>query len=198
MKPMTLPKYKYLITYRLAEITYDLTTVFCQRFLLGNLGNLGTLGNSPDRRTSDQMIQASRSQKQNIIEAVSELASLKSQIKLLGIAYASGEELIADFEDFLRRNLLKIYQKDDPRVTQFREIGRRLSSLTNLGHLGNLKERASLPNSAEEAANLILTLLHQLSFLLKRQINQAEEKFIKEGGYSENLFKKRLNNRQLT
>jgi len=116
-----IPKYKYLITYRLAEITYDLTVEFCSKFVLGNLSYLGTLGGFPDRRTADQMIQASRSQKQNIIEAVSEIASLKGEIKLLGIAYASGEELIADLEDFIRRNNFKIYQKDDPRVLRFRE-----------------------------------------------------------------------------
>jgi len=187
-----IPKYKYLITYRLAEIIYDLVVDFCRRFLLGSLGNLGTLGNSPDRRTSDQMIQASRSQKQNIIEAVSEIASLKGQIKLLGVAYASGEELSADLEDFLRRNRLKIYPREDPRVTKFREIGRRLSSLSNLGNLGNLREKPVLPANPEEAANFILTLLHQLSYLLDRQIKSTENKFIKEGGYSENLFKKRL------
>jgi len=129
---MTIPKYKYLITYRLAEIIYDLTVAFCNRFLLSNLRNLGTLGSAPDRRTSDQMIQASRSQKQGIIEGVSEITSLKGQIKLLGVAYASGEELTADFEDFLRRNRLKIYPKDDPKVSRFRQIGRRLSSLGNL------------------------------------------------------------------
>jgi len=187
-----LPKYKYLITYRLAEIIYDLTVAFCRKFLLGGLGNLGTLGGAPDRRTSDQMIQASRSQKQGIIEAVSEIASLKSQIKLLGVAYASGEELTADFEDFLRRNRLRIYPKDDPRISRFRELGRKLSSLGNLGDLGNLKEKPVLPENPEEAANFILTLLHQLSYLLERQIKQAEERFIKEGGYTENLFKKRL------
>lgn len=185
-------KYKYLITYRLAEVVYDLTTVFCRRFLLGNLGNLGALGSFPDRRTADQMVQASRSQKQNIIEAVSEIASLKSQIKLLGIAYASGEELTADYEDFLRRNKLSIYLKEDSRVSHYRDLGRRLSDLSNLSVLGNLKESPVLPASPEEAANLILTFLHQLSYLLARQIKKAEEKFISEGGYSENLFRKRL------
>jgi len=138
------------------------------------------------------MIQASRSQKQNIIEAVSEIASLKGQIKLLGVAYASGEELTSDFEDFLRRNGLKIYPKEDSRVTKFRETGRNLSSLSNLGGLGNLREKPVLPENPEEAANFILTLCHQLSYLLSRQIKSIEEKFIKNGGYTENLFKKRL------
>ena len=196
---MNLPKYKYLITYRLAEITYDLTVALCSRFLLSNslsnLGNLGTLGVFPNRRTADQMIQASRSEKQNIIEAVSEIASLKSQIKLLGISYASGEELTADFEDFLRRNNLKIYQKDDPRITRFRQIGRHLSSIGNLSHLGNQIEKPVLLNNPEEAANFILTLLHQLSYLLKQQILQAEKKFINQGSYSEQLFQKRLDKR---
>lgn len=191
------PKYKYLITYRLAEIIYDLIVDFCSRFLLANQGNLGTLGKFPDRRTADQMIQASRSQKQNIIEAVSEIASLKGQIKLLGIAYASGEEEIADLEDFIRRNKFCLYQKEDPRISRFRETGRRLSNLSNLGHLGYLIEKPILPKDPEEAANILLTLLHQLSYLLEKQIKAAENKFIKEGGYSENLFKKRVAQREV-
>ncbi len=86
-----LPKYKYLFTYRLAEAVYDLTVVFCQKFL-------------PSRenlRLREQMVSAARSNKQNIAEGVSEQASLKGQIKLLGVAQASVEELTADYEDFL-------------------------------------------------------------------------------------------------
>lgn len=183
-----LPKYKYLITYRLAEIIFDLVDAFVLRHL-SHLGDLSYLS------LKDQMLKCARSIKQNIIEAVSEIASLKSQIKLLGVAYGSVEELIADFEDFLRRKNLKIYPKDHPKIIQYRTQGARLSHLSNLSNLGHLKEKPALPASSEEAANLIITFCHQLSYLLKRQVESTEAKFISEGGYSENLFHKRLASR---
>lgn len=186
-----LPKYKYLLTYRYCEIIHDLTVEFCQRFILGHLSNLGNL--RPDYRTADQMNQAARSGKQNIVEAVGQSrTSKKGEIKLLGVAEASLEELITDLEDFLRQRGLKIWPKTDPRITKFRQKAFFLSNLSNLSDLGNLKEKAKLPDNPEEAANFLLTLCHQATFLLSRQIAKAEETFVKTGGYSENLLKKRL------
>jgi four helix bundle suffix protein len=180
LKPLKLPKYKYLLTYRYAEMVYDLTVAFVKRYLDRN------------SRTIDQMIQAARSTKQNIIEAVSELASLKGQIKLLGVAYASIEELTADYEDFLRQRQLIIYPKNHQKTTAFRQLGFRLSHLSNLSNLGYLREKPSLSGNPQDDANLLLTFCHQLSFLLSRQVKKAEEKFIQQGGYSENLFQKRI------
>lgn len=186
---MSLPKYKYLLTYRYAEIIQDGTNEFCLRYL----GNLANLSGVPARRTVEQMTQSARSLKQNIIEAVSDsITSKKTEIKLLGVAYGSVEELIADFEDFLRQRNLPIWPKTDPRILKFRHLGYRLSGLSNLSDLGNLKEKLVLPKNPEEATNLLLTLCHMESYLLSRQIRAAEEKFVKEGGYTENLFKKRL------
>lgn len=185
---MSIPKYKYLITYRLAEIIFDLVDTFILRYL-SHLGNLNYLS------LKEQMLKCTRSIKQNIIEAVSEIASLKSQIKLLGVAYGSVEELIGDLEDFLRRKNLKIYPKTHPKITQYRALGSRLSHLSNLSNLGHLKKKPVLPASPEEAANFILTLCHQLSYLLKHQLESAEAKFISEGGYTEKLFQKRLASR---
>lgn len=184
-----LPKYKYLITYRLAEIIFDLVDAFVLKYL-SNLGPLSYLS------LKEQMLKCARSIKQNIIEAVSEITSLKTQIKLLGVAYASVEELIADLEDFLRRKNLLLYPKTHPKVAQYRALGARLSHFKNLNHAGQLKEKPTLPTSAEEAANLLLTLCHQLSFLLARQIENTEEKFIRQGGYTENLFSKRIKYRK--
>jgi four helix bundle suffix protein len=182
---MSFPKYKYLITYRLSEIIFDLVDQFILSYL-SNLGNLSYLS------LKDQILKATRSIKQNIIEAVSEVASLKSQIKLLGVAYGSVEELIADFEDFLRRKNLEIYPQNHPKIASFRRLGKNLSHLSNLSPLGDLRKKPTLPTSSQDAANLILTLSHQLSFLLYRQIKSMEAKFIEEGGYTENLFLKRL------
>lgn len=184
-----LPKHKYLLTYRYAEIIFDLTTEFC----LSYLSNLSHLRGIPTRRTIEQMTQAARSGKQNIVEAIGQsVTSKKGEIKLLGVAKASLEELIADYEDFLRVNNLKIWLKTDERIDKFRKTAFRLTSLSNLSDLGNLKEKALLPKNGEEAANFLLTLGHQASYLLFKQIQKAEETFIKEGGYGENLLKKRL------
>ncbi|MDP3733189.1 MAG: four helix bundle suffix domain-containing protein [Candidatus Daviesbacteria bacterium] len=183
-------KVKYLLTYRYSEIIHDLTVEFTKKYVLGSLSNLG---HRPDYRTADQMNQAARSGKQNIVEGVGQAqTSKKGEIKLLGVAKASFEELLTDCEDFLRQNNLEVYPKNDPRVTTFRQIAFRLSNLRNLSDLGNLIEKPKLPENHQDAANFLLTLCHQVTFLLDRQIKSLEERFIKEGGFSENLFKKRL------
>ncbi len=192
-------KVKYLLTYRYSEIIHDLTVGFTKSYLLGHLSilkNLSNLRGKADYRQADQMNQAARSGKQNIVEGVGQSqTSKKGEIKLLGVAKASFEELLMDFEDFLRQNNLQIYQKDDPRVTAFRKTAFRLSHLSNISNLGYLIEKPVLPDNPQDAANFLLTLCHQVTYLLDRQIKALEEKFIKEGGYSENLFKKRLTNR---
>lgn len=177
-----LPKHKYLLTYRYSEMIHDLTVAFCSRYL------------SENRRTVEQMVQAARSAKQNIVEGVTDSqTSKKVEIKLLGIAKGSTEELIADFEDFLRQRNFQIYPKTDPKISSFRYLAYRLSNLRNLSNLGELIEKPKLFGNPETDGNFLLTLCHQLSYLLNRQIKSAEEKFIQEGGYTENLFKKRLN-----
>lgn len=191
---MSLPKYKYLLTYRYAEMLCDLGVDFSRRFYLSNLGNLSE--SLPVKRTVEQFTQALRSGKQNIIEGVSEVASLKGQIKLLGVALASFEEAIADLEDFLRQRGLAIYPKTDPRVADFQKIGYQFSDLSNLSDLGNLRQLPILPGNPEKAANFLLTLLHIETYLLSKQIKSAENKFLIEGGYTENLFKKRLDYRK--
>ena len=176
-----LPKHKYLLTYRYAEMIHDLTVPFCEKWIDWR------------SRTKDQMVQAARSGKQNIVEGVGQSSvSSKGEIKLLGVAKASLEELISDYEDILRQKNLPIWPKTDPRILKFRDLGFRLSHLSNLGDLGNLKERPALPESLEEAANLLLTFCHMATFLLDKQIKSAEERFIRTGGFSENLLQKRL------
>lgn len=184
-------KVKYLLTYRYAEIIHDLTVEFTRKYVLGSLSNLGRFRS--DYRTADQMNQAARSGKQNIIEGVGQSkTSQKGLIKLLGVANASFEELLADYEDFLRQNNLSIYPKSDSRVTKFRQLAYRLSDLGNLSALGEFKEKPKLFDNPEDDANFLLTLCHQETYLLSRQIKAAEAKFIKEGGYSETLFRKRI------
>lgn len=164
---MTEPGYKYLKTYQLATVIYDLVVEFCERFLRG----------FDYRRTREQMIQAARSGKQNIVEG-SIFKSHKGYIKLLGISLGSFKELLEDFEDFLRQRKLPLWSKDDPRVRKIRGI--------------RFIDKPDLPDIPEKAANLMITLINQETFMLDRQIKSLEEKFIQEGGYSEKLFKKRL------
>ena len=208
-------KVKYLLTYRYSEIIHDLTVEFTKSFLLGRLSvlrNLSNLGGRADYRQADQMNQvfdsegrspqaqtrrAARSGKQNIVEGVGQSAtSRKGEIKLLGVALASLEELLTDYEDFLRQNNLLIYPKTDPRVTAFRQTAFRLSHLSNLSSLGNLVEKPVLPDNPQDAANFLLTLCHQETYLLDKQIKAMKEKFIQEGGFTENLFRARLEEKQ--
>lgn len=141
------------------------------------------------------MVQAARSGKQNIIEGVSQQASRKGEIKLLGISEASYEELIADYEDFLNQRKLSIWDKNDPRVIKFRQIGIEATSFPRYPREPRVPK---LPMNPEEAANFLLTLCHIQTYLLSRQIKSTEEKFIREGGYTENLFRKRLEKRRIT
>lgn len=178
---MSLPKYKYLLTYRYAEIIHDLTVGFCQKYI------------DYRSRTKDQMEQAARSGKQNIVEGVDQSdTSKKGEIKLLGVAKASFTELLTDFEDFLRQHHLEIYPKTHPKVTEFRQTAYRLSHLSNLSNLGDLRERPILPENPQDAANFLLTLCHLETYLLNKQIKALEQRFVEEGGYTENLFKRRL------
>lgn len=179
---MSFPKYKYLLTYRYSEIIFDLNSEFCSRYI------------NKISRTFDQMVQAARSGKQNIVEAIGESdTTKKNEIKLLGYSKGSFEELLADYEDYLRSHNFTIYPKTSTKVLHFRQYGYRLSNLSNLSNLGNLIEKPVSPASQEEAANFLLTLIHMETYLLDRQIKAMIEKFQKEGGFSENLLRKRIN-----
>ena len=191
-----LPRYKYLLSYRYAEIVHDGTVEFCRKFL-SDLSSLSYLRTIPTRRTIDQMVQAARSGKQNIVEGVEvSQTSKKGEIKLLGVAKASIEELITDYEDFLRQRKLEIWPKYDRRIENFRKIGFRLSHISNLSRSGELREKLILPKIPEEAANILLTLCHQTSYLLDRQIVALEKKFEKEGGFTEKLYNMRTKYRK--
>lgn len=164
--------YKRLSSYILATVIQDLTVEFVERWI------------PPKSRTWDQMEQAARSGKQNIAEGYT-LESLESYIKLLGVAHGSIKELSTDFEDFLRQKKLKIWDKDDPRVRGFRDFRAVWVS-------PNIPNTPNLPKDAEDAANMLLTFCQMETFLLKKQIEALKEKFEKEGGFREKLFKKRI------
>lgn len=165
------PGYKSLTTYILATVIYDLAVQFCHHFV-------------SSLRQREQTEQAGRSGKSNIAEGYT-FQSLETYIKLLGTAQGSVKEVGEDCEDFLRQRGLAIWPKDDPRVRAFR-------GFRAVWVRPNIPNTPNLPNNPEEAANLLLTLCQMETFLLSRQIEALKEKFINEGGFRENLFKRRL------
>lgn len=112
---------------------------------------------------------------------------MKSYIKLVGVARASFEELLEDLKDFLRTKQLKLWDKGDPRVMQIRAI-----RITNSADSPNLPNLANWKSGPERFANLLITLIHLETYLLDQLLRSLEKKFVTEGGYTENLFKKRL------
>lgn len=164
--------YKYLKSYQLSLVIFDLTMEFVRRWV------------SAYSRTKDQMEQAARSGKQNIAEGYLE-KSLEMYIKLLAVARASLGELLEDYEDYARQNKIPVWSIEKARgIREIRDI-REMYTPDN-PYIPNL------PEGKEEAVNLLLTLINQCCFLLDKQGIALEEKFIKEGGFKENLFKKRL------
>lgn len=176
--------YQNLLVYQQAVIIYDLTFDFCKKYLADSGQGL------PTRRTQDQMIQAARSGKQNIVEGSLE-KSLKMNIKLTGVARASLGELLEDYKDFLRTNKLELWDKEDPRILEIRAM-REFPNRSNLTNKTNLARYARWTNSPEAFCNLMVTLISRENYLLDQMLRSLEQKFISEGGYSENLFKKRL------
>jgi restriction system protein len=178
--------YKKLYTYWFSVIIYDLTLQFCNKYILSDLSNL----RSPDKRMADQMLQAARSGKQNIVEGSEELkTSFKMGIKLTNVAKASVEELLADYEDFLRQRDLEVWSKEDFRVKRIRAFSADL--VRGLSGIRNLSRKPRLPKDPETAANTLLTLCHQATYLLNKQVDGLEEKHKKEGGYTEKLYSNR-------
>jgi len=170
--------YQNLIVYQQAVLIYDFNYEFCQKYL----------DRFKDKRTIEQMEQASRSGKQNIVEGSLE-KSLKMNIKLTGVSRGSFGELLEDYKDFLRTRKLAIWSKDDQRLLEIRRM-RIGANETNKSNLSNWT------NKPERFANLMLTLISKENYLLDQMVRSLENQFINNGGYSENLTRKRLEQRR--
>lgn len=168
--------YKNLLIYRLSVTIYDFTVLFCNRWV------------NKKSRTHDQMIQAARSGKQNIAEASKEL-SISSELVLSSVSRSSYTELSEDFEDFLRQKGLPIWKKDDRRALRIRAFRESIETPTNLANLTNWTNLDF--NDPENFANLMICLCYKQGYLMDQFLRAKQEKFIKEGGFRENLFKKR-------
>ena len=178
--------YRKLRSYKVAGAVYDATVVFCRRFY------------AQDRRMSDQMVQAARSGVRNISEGSGAAAtSRKSEMKLTNVARASlSDELLQDYESFLRQNGLRVWPKDSREALAMRA---RLAQdhapdlppapagvvrLRGLAGLSEFVERAA----PELAANAMLCAVNQAAYLLKRQLESQGETFVESGGFTEKLY----------
>ena len=166
--------YQKLKSYQMAEIVYDATVKFCERFI------------DKRSRTVDQMVQAARSGKQNIAEgSMASGISKKTELKLVGVARASLEELLLDYQDFLRQRGLPVWGKEQ---IEAKEI-RKLASQSNRSYM---TYRTYIEDALPEiAANTIICIVHQTNYLLDQQLRQLEQQFLKEGGFTERLYKSR-------
>jgi four helix bundle suffix protein len=198
--------YRKTASFQTTTIIYDGTYWFCEKFL------------DPRSRTADQMVQAGRSGRQNNAEGSRASAtSSQTELRLLNVARASLEELLLDFEDFLRQRHLAQWAPDSPEARAVREVPRKFkknqadrtdqtdqTDPTDPPDFTDLtdQERWALyapwlehPDPAVRA-NALICLIHQANFLLDQQIAAAEARFIEEGGYSEQLATARLAERE--
>jgi len=163
--------YRELQSFQMSELVYDATVKFCDRFI------------DPKSRTHDQMVQAARSGNKNIVEGSKVSGtSKKMELKLVGVARASLEELLGDYEDFLRQRGLAKWGKNHPMSVVVRRMAyaRNRSYKTYSAHTENAPP--------EVAANTMLCLVNQTNYLLDQQLRQLEEAFLKEGGFTERLY----------
>ena len=169
--------YQELLSYKKSAIVYSATVKFCERFI------------SIKDRTYDQMIQAARSGKQNIIEGSKASGTSKeTEIKLTNVARASLEELLEDYKDYIKNRKEVIWDKDSKEALYVRKL-----AYTKDESYENTYEQFIETRSGVVCANIILCLIHQCNYLLDQQIRRLEEDFIKNGGLRERMFQARKN-----
>lgn len=185
---MAEPGYKSLISYKLARAAFELGWDFVPRYY----------NKYEDARQRDQIKQALRSLKQNIVEGSSE-RSLSSKLKLYDVAKSSGMEALEDFEDILRFEKLSRWNKEDFRLKNLRQIFEGFPSsnpsnppIPSASTVNRVLEGPEGKEGTEVVVNYLIDLLIRCGYLLDKQINAVEDKHQKEGGYNENLLKKRL------
>jgi four helix bundle suffix protein len=170
--------YEDLLSFQKARIVYDGTVKFCERFL------------QKRDRTYDQMVQAARSGKQNILEGSQASGTSKeAEIKLINVARASLEELLEDYRDFLRVRNAALWDKN---CREARFV-RRLGAAKNRSYEAYRTYIETRP--APIVANILICLIHQTNYLLDQQLRQLEKAFLEEGGLRERMTRARLSQR---
>ena len=184
--------YGKLVTYKLGLLIYDATAAFCEHYF--------------DRkdRTFDQMVQAARSGVANIVEgSEASAASKKTELKLTNVAKASQEELLEDYRSFLRQRTLPIWDPESETAKIIRQA--RPENLTQLRQLmallvSDLSDKSDKSDKnalkQEVAANTMICLINQETYLLARQIARLAADFEKDGGFTERLYRIRSEKRK--
>ena len=184
--------YSRLVTYKLGLLIYDATAAFCEHYF--------------DRkdRTFDQMVQAARSGVANIVEgSEASAASKKTELKLTNVAKASQEELLEDYRSFLRQRTLPIWEPESETAKIIRQA--RPENLTQLRQLmaclvSDLSDKSDQSDKnaikQEVAANTMICLINQETFLLARQLSRLAADFEKDGGFTERLYRIRSEKRK--
>ena len=171
--------YETLLSFQKSRIVYDGTVKFCARFL------------KKSDRTYDQMVQAARSGKQNILEGSQASGTSKeTEIKLTNVARASLEELLEDYRDYLRVRNIEEWPKDHRYTRRLRELNRQPDS-----NYETFKKGIENPDPAI-AANVLIGLIKLTNYLLDQQLRQLEQAFLQEGGLRERMTRARLEHRK--
>ena len=174
---LTPGNYNSLIVYQKAEAIYDITCYFCDKYL--RRGD----------RTHDQMVQAARSGKQNIIEgSAASMTSIEMEIKLKGVAKASSLELLKDYEDFLRTRGYRQWENNSVEVQAMRKLGKEHND--GAFYMNIVKNRPP-----ETIANMAICMIKQNDYLMFRLLQSLEKKFLNEGGMRERMTRLRLKKR---
>lgn len=172
--------YRNLIVYQKAECIYDITYYFAHTYL------------AKGDRTIDQMIQAARSGKQNIAEgAAASSTSAETEIKLINVARASLQELLLDYEDYLRVHNLEQWEYDTPKAKQTRAV-------CAVHNDSAYYRDAITERKPETIANIAITLIHQTDVFLRKLIERLQQDFVKGGGIREQMTRARIDYRNKT
>lgn len=169
--------YKALIPYQKAEAIYDMTFYFCKNYLRRG------------ERTVDQMVQAARSGKQNIVEgSAASATSSEMEIKLVSVAKASLHELLVDYEDYLRTREHRQWEEHSKEWDAMRQLGREHNDTAFFTEM--VKTRPP-----ETIANMAIILIKQTDYLLYRQLKALEKAFLNDGGMREKMTRMRIQRR---
>ncbi len=169
--------YRKLLSYQKTEVIYEITFYFCRTYL------------QKGDRTVDQMVQAARSGKQNIIEgSAASATSAKTEIKLVNVAKASLQELLEDYIDYLRTRGHRQWEEGSVELETMRQLGREHSDAEYFMNLCSSRP-------PETIANMAIVLIKQADYLLFKQLERLEKDFVDQGGFSERMMRVRKEKR---
>jgi len=163
--------YRTLKSFQASTLVYDLTVEFCSKYVR-------------ESRMKDQMVQAARSGRQNIAEGCQASGtSKKTELKLVNVARASLEELLLDYEDYLRQHRIPAWDKNSSEALSVRRLA--------YGGDKSYETYRSYLSEPGSGANVLVCLIHQANYLLDQQLRVLSQQFLKEGGFTERLYNAR-------